>query len=63
MTDVTRLFAYITAILEDMHGVAVEGQANDLPPAMTIGLASSLRTDTMRLVQTLALIDNKSALP
>ena len=63
MTDVARLFAEITAKLEDMHGVAVEGQANDLSPTMTIGLASSLRTDTARLIQTLALIDNKSVLP
>lgn len=32
MTEPTEIFARITAELEDMHGVAVEGQSGDQPP-------------------------------
>ena len=32
MTEPTEIFARITAELEDIHGVAVEGQSSDQPP-------------------------------
>ena len=32
MTDLAEVFARITAELEDVHGLAVEGQSGDQPP-------------------------------
>ena len=39
MTDLAEVFARITAELEDMHGLAVEGQLGDQPPEMITVLA------------------------
>lgn len=46
---VPKLFAEITAKLEDLHAVAIEGQRRDNSPDMQRVLASQLRMDMMRL--------------
>ena len=43
------LFADTTALLEDLHGVAVEGQHPDITPDMHAALASHLRLGCRRL--------------
>ncbi|TXC68263.1 hypothetical protein FSZ31_11295 [Sphingorhabdus soli] len=44
MTDgVPHLFAAITSILEDMHGLAIEGQRLDNAPDMQRVLVSQMR--------------------
>lgn len=48
MKDVPKLFADITMVLEDLHGVAVEGQRSDLSPDMQAALLSSVRTGIRR---------------
>jgi len=53
MKSVSQKFADVTAVLEDMHGIAVEGQAKDLTPDMQAALLMSLRSslaDLRRLV-------------
>lgn len=47
--SIPRLFADVSALLEDMHGIAVEGQRHDNPPEVQLALASSLRPDLVRL--------------
>jgi hypothetical protein len=47
--SVTRLFAEVTALLEDLHGVAVEGQRRDNPAEVQLALASSLRAGLVRI--------------
>lgn len=47
--SIPHLFADVTALLEDMHGVAVEGQRPDNPPELQLALAASLRPDIIRL--------------
>lgn len=47
--SIPRLFADVTALLEDMHGVAVEGQRRDNPPEIQLALAASLRPGIIRL--------------
>ena len=43
MEGVPNLFADIRSALEDMHGIAVEGQSRDNAPDMQRVLASQLR--------------------
>lgn len=47
--SIPRLFAEVAGLLEDMHGVAVEGQRRDNPPEVQLALASSLRPGLVRL--------------
>lgn len=47
--SIPNLFADVTALLEDMHGIAVEGQRSDNPVEMQLALASSLRPGIVRL--------------
>lgn len=47
--SVARMFADATALLEDMHGVAVEGQRRDNPAELQLALASSLRIGLVRI--------------
>ena len=59
MKSVPRRFADITAVLEDMHGIAVEGQAKDLTPDMQGALLMSLRSslaDLQRLLNGIVLL-------
>lgn len=46
---IPRLFADITAKLEDMHSIAVEGQARDNSPDMQRVLACQLRMGAVSL--------------
>ena len=43
MTDVRRLFADLTAVLEDIHGLAVEGQHPDHSPDIQGVILTSVR--------------------
>ena len=47
--SVRQLFADATALLEDLHGIAVEGQAQDASPDMMRVLVGSLRSGIRRL--------------
>lgn len=47
--SVRRLFADATALIEDMHAVAVEGQAQGLSPDMVRVLVANLRSGVRRL--------------
>jgi hypothetical protein len=42
--SIPHLFTEVTALLEDMHGIAVEGQRRDNPPEVQLALADSLTT-------------------
>lgn len=46
---VPKLFADATMLLEDLHGVAVEGQRRDNAPDMQLALARHLRAGIVRL--------------
>jgi len=59
MKLVSHKFADVTAVLEDMHGIAVEGQAKDLTPDMQSALLMSLRSslaDLQRLLTGIGLL-------
>ena len=49
MKSVRHIFADITAALEYMHGIAVEGQANGLSPDIHIALLRQLRAGAANL--------------
>ena len=53
MKSVSRRFADLTAVLEDMHGIAVEGQAKDLTPDMQGALLTALRSSLADLQRSL----------
>lgn len=58
MKDVPHLFADLTTALEDMHAIAVEGQAPDLTPDMQDILVRQARTmldDVMGIISKLML--------
>ena len=40
--SITKRFAHVTTVLEDLHAVAVEGQAPDLPGDMQVALLGLL---------------------
>lgn len=42
MTDVRKSFADLTGAIEDLHGIAVEGQAPDLSPDIQLCLLASI---------------------
>lgn len=42
MTDVRELFADLTGAIEDLHGIAVEGQAPNLSPDIQLCLLTSI---------------------
>ena len=44
---IPNLFADIKSALEDMHGIAVQGQSRDNAPDMNLVLISQLRTTIM----------------
>ena len=44
MTDTAELFARLTCTIEDMHGIAVEGQSAGLPDEANQVLAAHLAT-------------------
>lgn len=54
MNRVAVVFSAITAALEDMHAVAVEGQTPELSPDEVRPLVARLRTDTRRLARHIA---------
>lgn len=45
MIDLIQAFATITAMIEDMHGVAVNGQAKDLSPDEGMAFVAMLRSE------------------
>ena len=53
MTEPAELFARLTGELEDMHGLAVEGQAAGQPTEMLHALADALATGLRRASRTL----------
>ncbi|MCJ2183930.1 hypothetical protein MTR62_14680 [Novosphingobium sp. 1949] len=57
--NVPRLFADITALLEDMHAVAVEGQRRDNAPDMQSALVGLLQSRVATLDASLAKISLK----
>jgi len=57
--SVPRLFADITAMLEDMHAVAVEGQRCDNSHDMQLALTFLLRSRTATVDASLASIARK----
>lgn len=42
MTDLRKLFADLTCAIEDLHGIAVEGQAPNLSPDIQLCLLTSI---------------------
>lgn len=42
MTDICKMFADLTCAIEDLHGIAVEGQAPNLSPDIQICLLTSI---------------------
>jgi hypothetical protein len=43
MTEPAELFARLTCEIEDMHGMAIEGQSPDQPPEVLAALNRSIR--------------------
>jgi hypothetical protein len=54
--DVARLFAVVTAKLEDLHAVAVEGQRSDNSPDMQCVLSAHVGSGLASLDETLRTI-------
>jgi len=54
--SIPHLFADVTALLEDMHSIAVEGQRCDNPPEVQLALVASLRPGIIRLDKALIAI-------
>lgn len=44
MTDVHKMFADLTAAIEDLHSIAVEGQAPNLTPDIQLVLLAAIST-------------------
>lgn len=44
MTDVPKIFADLTSAIEDLHGIAVEGQAPNLTSDIQLCLLASIST-------------------
>lgn len=61
MNDASRLFADLTGQLEDLHGLAVEGQAAEQPPQVLHALAESIATGLQGIARTL--LDIRLSLP
>ena len=61
MSEASRLFAQLTGELEDIHGLAVEGQAADQPPQVLHALADSVATGLQGAARTL--LDIRLSLP
>jgi hypothetical protein len=50
MKSPQHLFAELTAVIEDMHSVAVDGQAKNNSPDMQAALLAAVRESITRLV-------------
>lgn len=59
--DISELFAGLTALIEDMHGIVMEGRGADLTVDMARGLAGHVRTGLSRGEQMVKSIE--AALP
>lgn len=53
MSEPAELFARLTGELEDMHSLAIEGQAAGQPPEMLLALADALATTLQGAARTL----------
>ncbi|MEP0189755.1 MAG: hypothetical protein ABJP70_01235 [Erythrobacter sp.] len=60
MTETAELFARFTCVIEDMHGIAVEGQAADLPDEASKALAAHLTTGIKRASSILDAIERNT---
>lgn len=56
MTEPAELFARLTCEIEDMHGLAIEGQRPDQPPEVNAALVRSIRLRLTQCVQIVAQI-------
>lgn len=56
MTEPAELFARLTCEIEDMHGLAIEGQRLDQPPEVNAALVRSIRLRLHQCVQIVAQI-------
>jgi hypothetical protein len=54
MKSVKHLFAALTASLEDLHAIAVEGQCADTPPDVHAALAALIDTGACEVRGTVA---------
>lgn len=52
MTDVRNLFADIAAAIEDLHGIAVEGQAPNMSPDIQSFLLTAIAAGLMSITAT-----------
>ncbi len=59
MTETAELFAGMTCVIEDMHGIAIEGQAADLSVEANKALAAHLTTGLQQAGSILEAIENK----
>lgn len=57
MIDTAELFARMTCQIEDLHGIAVEGQAADLPKEASRAFADLLATGLQRAGAIMAQIE------
>ena len=48
MTEPAELFALLTCQIEELHGLAVEGQRADQPPEINVALVHSIRVGLTR---------------
>jgi len=48
--DIPERFAMMTAVLEDLHGHAIEGQAADLSPDMQMPLLLALKQGARAII-------------
>lgn len=58
MMEVQKSFAELTGAIEDLHGIAVEGQAPDLTPDIQLLLLASLDAGLVKVKAVVALTSN-----
>lgn len=58
MIDTAELFARITCQIEDLHGIAIEGQTADLPKEASRAFAILLATGLQRAASLAAQIEH-----
>lgn len=61
--DTAKLFARLTCVIEDMHGIAIEGQVADLPDEAKLALAAHLTTGLQQARALMAVIEQQVSDP
>jgi hypothetical protein len=61
MKDPRRLFAKLTTTIEDLHGIAVDGQAPDLSVDIQLSLLASIKVAIANVAEVMTQISDSIA--